>query len=147
MATAYSEPAPKHLWIVGTLSLLWNGYGGYDYTMSHLGGLEYFESMGLDAAAYEWFLAFPTWAMAAYAVAVWVSVLGAILLLARSRHAATAFLVSLLGAVIAFGYQFTTDRPASLEGGAAAIMPVVILIVIVLQWYYARRQAAAGVFR
>ena len=147
MATAYSGPAPKHLWIVGILSLLWNGFGGYDYVMTHTGGPGYFESMGLDAEAYAWFQALPGWSIAAWAVGVWGSVIGAILLLVRSRHAATAFLVSLVGALVSFGYQFSTERPASLEGGTATIMPVVILIVIVLQWYYARRQAAAGVLR
>lgn len=147
MATAYSGPTPKHLWVVGILSLLWNGFGAYDYTMSHIGGLDYFESMGLDAEAFAWFDALPDWSIAAWAVGVWVSLAGSILLLLRSRHAATAFLASLAGAVISFAYQFTSEKPASLEGGMAAIMPFVILIAIVAQWYYARRQAAAGVLR
>ena len=101
----------------------------------------------LDAAAFAWFEAMPGWAVAAWAVGVWVSLLGAILLLLRSRHAATAFLVSLIGAAGSFVYQFTSDRPASLEGVGNTVMPVVILIAIVLQWYYARRMAAAGVLR
>lgn len=147
MATSYSGARPTHLWIVGILSLLWNGFGGYDYVMTHMGGPEYFESMGLDAAAYAWFQALPGWSVAAWAIGVWGSVIGAILLLLRSKHAATAFLVSFLGALVSFGYQFATERPASLEGGAAVIMPVVILIAIIAQWYYARRQAAAGVLR
>lgn len=140
-------PVPWHLWAVGIVSLLWNCFGAYDYTMSHVGGLEFFESMGLDAAAFDWIQAMPAWATAAWAIGVWVSLLGSILLLARSRHAATAFLVSLIGAVVSFGYQFTSDRPASLEGAMATLMPVVILIAIVLQWYYARRMTAAGVLR
>ena len=147
MATAYSGPTPKHLWIVGILSLLWNCFGAYDYTMSHLGGLAYFESMGLDAEAFAWFQALPTWSVAAWAIGVWVSVLGSVLLLVRSRHAATAFLVSLIGAAVSFAYQFASERPASLEGGMATIMPIVIMILIVAQWYYARSQAAAGVLR
>ncbi len=147
MATSYSGATPKHLWIVGILSLLWNGFGGYDYVMTHMGGSEYFESMGLDGEAYAWFQALPGWSIAAWAVGVWVSVLGAILLLMRSKHAATAFLVSLVGALVSFGYQFSSERPASLDGGTAMIMPFVILIAIVAQWYYARRQAAAGVLR
>ena len=147
MATAISPATPKHLWIVGILSLLWNCFGAYDYTMSHIGGLAYFESMGLDAEAFAWFQALPTWSVAAWAIGVWVSVAGSILLLLRSRHAATAFLISFLGAIISFAYQFTSERPASLEGGAATIMPIVIMIAIVAQWYYARRQAAAGVLR
>ena len=147
MATAFSGARPTHLWVVGILSLLWNCFGAYDYTMSHLGGVEYFETMGLDAAAFAWFNALPAWSVAAWAVGVWGSVLGSILLLARSRHAAMAFLVSLLGALISFGYQFTSDRPPSLEGGMVMIMPIVIVIAIVAQWHYARRQAAAGVLR
>ena len=147
MATAYSGPTPKHLWIVGILSLLWNAFGAYDYTMSHVGGREYFETMGLDAAAYAWFEALPAWSVAAWAVGVWGSVVGSILLLVRSRHAATAFLLSAIGAAISFGYQFTSERPASLEGGMATVMPILIMIAIVAQWYYARRQAAAGVLR
>jgi hypothetical protein len=89
----------------------------------------------------------PAWSVAAWAIGVWVSALGSVLLLLRSRHAATAFLVSLIGAAVSFAYQFASERPASLEGGLATIMPVVILIAIVAQWYYARRQAAAGVLR
>lgn len=148
MATVQPGPTPKHLWAIGILSLLWNAFGAYDYTMSHVGGLAYFETMGLDAAAFAWFEAMPAWATAAWAIGVWGSVLGSILLLGRSRHAVTAFLLSIVGAVVSFGYQFASPaRPASLDEGAAAIMPVVIVVLIVAQWYYARRQAAAGVLR
>jgi hypothetical protein len=58
---------------------------------------------------------------------VWVRSLVRWLLLARSRHAATAFLLALIGG----GSQlrptlFTAeDKPASMEGGAAVAMPVV----------------------
>ena len=147
MATVHSAVTPKHLWVVGILSLLWNGFGAYDYTMSHVGGVDYFETMGLDAAAYTWFQDLPGWSVAAWAVGVWGSVLDSILLLLRSRHAQTAFLISIVGAVISFAYQFSSERPASLEGGMATIMPVVILVLIVAQWWYARRMAAAGVLR
>ena len=147
MATAIPTPTPKHLWVVGILSLLWNAYGAYDYTMSHIGGAAYFESMGLDAEVFAWFETLPMWSVAAWAVGVWGSVLGSVLLLLRSRHAATAFMLSAIGAVVSFCYQFLSERPASLEGGLATIMPLVIQILIVAQWYYARRQGAAGVLR
>ena len=150
MNATLSEQATKtpwHLWVVGIVSLCWNGYGASDYTMSHVGGLADFQSMGLDAEAFSWFEALPAWSVAAWAVGVWVSVAGSVLLLLRSRHAAAAFLVSLVGALISFAYQFTSDRPASLEGGMATVMPIVILIAIVAQWYYARTMTDAGVLR
>ena len=148
MATAYSGSTPWHLWAVGILSLLWNCFGAADYTMTELGNLAWFEMMGLGAEELAWTQTFPAWAVAAWAVGVWGSVVGSLLLLLRSRHAGTAFALSLAGGLIGFGYQFTADaKPASLEGGMAAVMPVVITILIVAQWYYARRQAAAGVLR
>ena len=146
MATAPVAATPMHLWVVGILSLLWNAFGAADYTMTELGSLAWFQMMGLGAEELGWTRSFPAWVVAAWAVGVWGSVAGALLLLARSRHAATAFLLALIGAAASFAYQFTAeDKPTSMEGGAAVAMPVVIMILIVAQWYYARRQAAAGV--
>ncbi len=148
MATAYPASAPKHLWVVGILSLLWNGFGACDYVMSMTGNLAWFEMMGFGAEEVAWALAIPAWAKAGWAVGVWASVAGAVLLLLRSRHAATAFILSLVGSLASFVYQFmATDKPASMEGGAAVIMPLVVVVAIVAQWYYAKRQAEAGVLR
>ena len=148
MATAPVAATPKHLWVVGILSLLWNAFGATDYTMTETGNLAWFEMMGLGAEELAWTQSFPAWAVAAWAVGVWGSVIGSILLLLRSRHAPTAFLLSILGAAASFVYQFTADdKPASMAGGAAVAMPVVIMILILAQWYYARRQAASGVLR
>ena len=33
--------APWHLWVVVVLGLIWNGFGGYDYTMSQSRNAEY----------------------------------------------------------------------------------------------------------
>lgn len=144
---AIVRKTPTHLWVLGILALLWNCVGAYDYLMSNIGGLAYFESVGLDAAAYDWFQAMPVWAVAAWAIGVWGSVLGALLLLIRSRYSAPVYLVSIAGALIAFAYQLGSSRPASLQGGMATVMPLVILILIVAQWYYARRMVQAGVLR
>ncbi|MEO6040354.1 MAG: hypothetical protein ABIP41_00455 [Croceibacterium sp.] len=147
MATMQPAKAPWHLWAVGAVSLLWNCYGGYDYVMSETGNLAYFKSMGMGAEELAWIKALPAWSVACWAIGVWGSVLGSILLLLRSRFAAPAFLVSLVGALISFAYQFSAARPASMQGTMAAVAPLVISIAIVAQWYYARRMAAAGVLR
>lgn len=151
MNTSAGKP-PWHLWAVGVLSLLWNGFGGYDYTMSQLRDRAYLEAamepMGMTyEQAVAWLDSFPVWAAALWAIGVWSSVAGALLLLLRSRHAATAFLVSFVAAAINFAYQFATPQPEALSGSDAMIMPLVVLVAIILQWWYARRQAAAGVLR
>jgi hypothetical protein len=147
MATMQPAATPWHLWVVGVLSLLWNCYGGYDYVMTETGNLAYFEMNGFGQAELDFYSALPAWAVALWAIGVWSSVAGAILLLLRSRHAAAAFLLSLVGTLASFAYQYSLPKPASLESGFPVIMSVVIVIAIVAQWYYARRQAAAGVLR
>lgn len=148
MATIERARVPWHLWVIGLVSLLWNCYGAYDYVMTETGDVAYFESMGFGAEELAYMERFPTWAVAVWAIGVWGSLLGSILLLLRSRHAATAFLVSLIGAAVSFAYQLSLDdKPASMAGGMAAVMPIVILIAIVAQWYYARRMTAQGVLR
>ena len=122
MATTYSGTTPKHLWIAGILSLLWNGYGAYDYLMTELDPVGYLSGAGFGPEVVAWFESFPAWTIAAWAVGVWASVAGAVLLLLRSRHAVTAFLLSLVGALVSFGYQFTSDRPAEVAGSEAMIM-------------------------
>jgi hypothetical protein len=144
--------APWHLWAVGLLSLLWNAFGGYDYTMTQLRDPAYFASMqsqtGMSAAEMTAFFdAFPVWASALWAIGVWGSIAGSILLLIRSRHAVTAFIVSLAGAVLSFIYQATLDLPPEMDSTMNKVMPLVILGAIVLQWWYARRMRNAGVLR
>ena len=149
---AHRSATPWHLWVVGILSLLWNGFGGYDYTMTQMRDPGYFaaisEQMGMSPAEMTAFFdSFPVWASALWAIGVWGSVLGSILLLVRSRHAATAFAVSLVGAALSFLYQLTLDLPPMMDTTMNKVMPVLILGAIVLQWWYARRQAAKGVLR
>ncbi len=144
---------PVLFWIVAIVSLLWNGFGGYDYTMTQMRDPGYFatmsQKMGMSVAEMNAFFdTFPVWASALWAVGVWGSVLGSILLLARSRHAVTAFIVSLIGAVLSFAYQFTIDLPPAMADSAMTkVMPFIIIGAIVLQWWYARRMRAAGVLR
>jgi hypothetical protein len=137
--------APWHLWAVGIVSLCWNGFGAYDYLMTVTHDANWLANV--PPAAMAIVDAFPAWAVAAWAVGVWVSVFGSLLLLIRSRLAASAFLVSLLGAVVSYAYQATTALPATMSGAAYWIMPAVIVIAIVLQWLYARRMTEAGVLR
>ena len=144
--------APWHFWLAGIVSLLWNAFGGYDYTMTQLRDPAYFASMagqtGMSPAEMNAFFdAFPAWASALWAIGVWGSVAGSILLLMRSRHAVTAFIVSLVGAALSFAYQATLDLPPQMDSLMYKLMPLVILGAIVLQWWYARRMRAAGVLR
>jgi hypothetical protein len=131
---------PLHLWILGALAILWNGFGAYDYFMTRTRNAEYLRSMmpGSDPnAIFAWIDAFPIWAQLGWGLGPWCGLAGSILLLLRSRFAVHAFALSLLGMALSFGYQFLGAEPMpGVEGAAATVMPLVIVIVgLGLLWY------------
>lgn len=141
---------PWHFWLISGLSLLWNGYGGFDYTMTKTRNMDFLTQVAGSAEKAQAMLAsidtFPFWVNVGWGLGVWGSVLGSILLLLRSRHAATAFLVSLVGAAISFGYQMG-NMPPEMNTSAGWIMTAVILGAVVFFWWYARKQIGAGILR
>lgn len=139
--------APWHFWLISGLSLLWNAFGGYDYTMTRQRNLDYLNQMGGAQDILAWIDSFPMWVQVLWPIGVWASVLGSILLLLRSRHAVPAFAISLVGAVASFIGQALVATPASLDTAANKVLPLVIVAVIVALWWYARRQTVAGILR
>ena len=142
---------PMHLWIVGGLALLWNAFGAYDYVMTRMRDTEYLAGMmpGVDPnATLAWVDAFPMWAQFGWGLGVWMGLLGAIMLLLRSRWAVASFGLSLIGAVLGLGYQIVAAPPLPGAGGAMMeIMPYVIILVALALFLYARKAAASGLLR
>ncbi|KTE26449.1 MULTISPECIES: hypothetical protein [unclassified Sphingopyxis] len=138
---------PVHLWIVGVVSLLWNAVGAFDYTMTKMQNPEYLAAFTPEQQA--WFASFPLWANIGWALGVWGSVLGSLLLLARSRHAVSAFAVSLVGLAISCIYQFGLHYGdlMRLFGTFPMIFTAIIWVILIALFVYARKQAAAGVLR
>lgn len=101
------DKRPWHLWAVGLLAIPWNGFGCFDYVMTQTNRDQWFAQMGMTEAQLTYFNAMPAWTHGAWALGVWGGLLGAILLLLRSRWALHVFALSFLGwlagAVYAFG--------------------------------------------
>jgi hypothetical protein len=142
-----SRNTPLMFWIVSVVSLLWNGFGGYDYVMTRQKNVEYLGQMGNAQEILAWIDSLPMWVQILWPIGVWASVLGSVLLLLRSRHAVTAFLVSLVGAIASFVGQITVSVPASMDSTMNKVLPILIVVIIAVLWWYARRQVAAGVLR
>jgi len=136
---------PVHLWIVAGLSLLWNAYGCYDYLMTVTWNEAYLANMPPEFVAM--MKAKPSWTLGLWAIGVWVSLTGSLLLFARSRHAVTAYLISLIAAVVSFTQQYFVGPPEGYPVGLFYVMPIIITGAIALQYWYSRRQTAAGVLR
>jgi hypothetical protein len=138
-------PRPRHLWIVGILSLLWNGFGAFDYLATQL-RLEFYMSQ-FTPEQLDYFYSFPSWAVAAWAFGVWGAVAGSIgLLLARS-WAVWAFGISLAGLAVSNVYNFVLSQGADMMGAAGVAITVVIWVVAIALLFYAVRQKRRGVLR
>ncbi|WP_126176349.1 hypothetical protein [Tsuneonella rigui] len=129
---------PWHFWLASIVSLLWNAFGAYLYTMANLGAASVTAKMPPEMKAYA--ASMPIWAHTGWAIGIWGSLAGSLLLLIRSRHAEWAFAASLAGAIVSYVAQ-------AQAGVLTPVQPIVIVGAIVLQWWYARRMRAAGVLR
>ena len=149
MQQATTARAPTHLWIVGILSLIWNCFGAYDYTMTRMRNLDYLASMGGDPNVMLAYIdGMPIYAQLGWGLGVWGALLGSVLLLMRSRFAVHAFALSLLGAVVSFGAQYLgPPPPPEMTAGALKYMPLVIIGLAAAQLWYANMVRKDGVLR
>lgn len=143
---AMKSAVPWHLWVVGVLALLWNGYGCFDYTMTQTQGDAWLTGMGMTEAQMAYFHAMPAWTHAAWAVGVWGGALGGVLLLLRRRWAMPVFVASFLGwlagAIYAFGLSNGLEAMGSMWP-----MQVVIGAACVFFVWYAWTMGKKGVLR
>ena len=137
--------APWHLWLIGIVSLVWNGFGAADYVMTQIQFETYMSQFTDEQRAY--FTSFPTWVQGSWALAVWLSVLGSILLLVQSRYAGASFGLSLIFMAATFVHNFVLAevRMNQIAGSDALWFTLAIVIVAILLWVYARAMRRRGV--
>lgn len=130
---------PRSFWIVAVLLLLWALMGDFAYVSQAS------RSVPMDAYDAALFDAMPGWVWGAYALAVWVGTAGAIALLLRRKLASALFAVSLVAAVVQFGYTLGMTDLIAVKGLAtAAGFPLVIIAIGLFQLWWAHRCAAKG---
>ena len=136
---------PRHLWIVGGLSLLWNAVGAFDYTATQM-RLESYMSQ-FTPQQLDYFYGFPAWAVAAWAIAVWSSLLGSLCLLLRKAWAVPLFGLAIAGMVFTALYNFVLTDGMALIGTGGAVFTAVIWVIAFSLFFYARAMAKRGVLR
>lgn len=138
---------PWHLWVVGLLSLLWNGFGAYLYVMTQTQGAEFLRSMGSSQASIDWQASMPAWMNALWAIGVWGGVLGAVLLLVRRRWAMHAFLASLLAMLVSLVASLTLFDGMEIYTSSELIQTAVVTFLAIGFLIYARAMTKRGVLR
>jgi hypothetical protein len=139
---------PWHLWVVGVVSLLWNGFGAYDFIMTTTQRETYLRASGFDQAMIDYFLAMPMWMYGPWILGVWGALAGSVLLLLRNRLAVWAFGLSLIGALVSLVYgQVIDPPPLSAEMAMMKYMPYVIALIAAFLAWYAWTMNKKGVLR
>ena len=144
---AVQRRVPWHFWLVCVVAVLWNGFGAYDFTMSLLKGDAYFETMGMTEAQIAAYHQMPSWSIAVWALGVWGSVAGSMMLILRSRYALHAFIASLAGLVLSLIYTHLLSNWGELAGQMGMIMNAVIFAGCVFFVWYARAATRWGILR
>lgn len=136
---------PLHFWIVAILSLLWNGYGGFDYLMTQTQNAGYLATYTPEQKAY--FAGLPLWMDCSWALGVWTSVVGSVLLILRRHWALQAFLVSLVGIAGMLIHSYVLTDGARIMGPQAPVFSAVITTIGLFLAWYAWTMIKKGVLR
>jgi hypothetical protein len=136
---------PIHLWIVGILAVLWNAMGAFDYSATQL-RLEFYMGQ-FTQEQLDYFYAFPPWMDAAWAIAVWSSLLGSLCLLLRKTWAAALFGLAILGLATSSVYNFVLSDGLETMGSGGATFTAVIWVIAILLYFYASAMSKRQVLR
>jgi hypothetical protein len=133
---------PGWFYAVAAVALLFEAFGCFMYiaqvTADHA-------SLPLDQRAM--WDATPAWMIAAYAVAVWVGVIGAVLLLMRRKLAVPLLLVSLVAVIVQFSGLFLVPQLRQTVPDTALVGPVALILCCYLIFQFARLAHKRGWLR
>ena len=132
-------PAPSWFPVAAIAAVLWEMIGCVMYLMQvsvDRATLPVDQRAMWDAA--------PTWMMAAYAVAVWVGLVGAIFLLRRHRLAEPLLLISLVAVIVQFSALLLVPQLRNLTTSDALFLPAMILVVSTVLYQFARTARLSG---
>jgi len=143
---ANTPNTPAHLWVIGVLSLFWNGFGSFNYMMTHLRNEAYLEGIPQEQLDFVWNS--PAWVTAGWAMAVWSGLFASILLLLRKGFATQVSLVSLVCAVVINVYNYAFGGALDVMGGPSELgISVMIIVFAILLWMYSRAMGRCNVLR
>ncbi len=141
MTTSLNKP-PFWYWIVSTLALMWNAMGINQY-LQQAYNTESFrtlytpEQLALVDST-------PAWATAAFAIAVFGSVLACLLLLLRKKLAKIVFLIALMAIVVQMTHGLIIAKSYEVSSTFQVAMAIIVPIVGLLLYLFAKRSAEKG---
>lgn len=130
-------------WAISGVALLWNMMGAGAYINQVLMTPEAIANLTEGQQAL--FNSTPSWVTACFATAVWMGVLGCILLLFRKKLAIPVFVLSLIGAIGQNIYFFFMSNAMEVYGALEAIvLPAMVVIIAIFLIWFAKSSATSG---
>ncbi len=114
---------PAWYWIGAGLALVWEAIGCFMYisqVTTDPAALPLDQRAMVEAA--------PVWMTAAYAVAVWVGLAGAVLLLMRRKLAMPLLLASLISVIVQFSALLLVPALRDRTPSDAYLLPIIVLV-------------------
>ena len=143
---AIEQPAPRkapwHLWVVGTLSLLWNTSGAYTIMSAQSGAI-----MDMDPPEVAYYAAQAPWFVAVTDLVLIAAILAAIALLLRSRWAVHLYGLSIAGIIVTSVYDIAAGTALLLQDQGWLILSCVTTGLAIAQLAYAVVMRGRGVLR
>ncbi|EIZ77853.1 hypothetical protein WSK_3523 [Novosphingobium sp. Rr 2-17] len=144
MSETTSRRPGRRYWLIALLSLAWNGFGALDFTMTATRDVTWLANV--PPGLIDWLDSEPSWTIGPWFIGVWAALAGSLLLLTRSRWAAPAFVVSILGLSVTHGWDIASAMPGLTDVVNIITMVVVWAVAVALLWY-AVRKTKQGVLR
>ena len=139
--------APWHLWLVGILALLFNGFGAFDYVMSMMNGADYMASAGMTPEQIAFIQGYPMWMKFVWPIGVWTAVVASVLLLMRKKTASIIFVASLAAFLVSVLYTYVLTDGGAIWGTPMAVVSAVIVAELVFLAWYSRAMTQRSVLR
>ena len=133
---------PRWYWIAAVASVLFMAVGCWGYLMTVMT-----DPATLPIDQRTLVEAMPIWQTAAYAIAVWVGLLGAVLLLLRRTAAAPLLVVSLVAACFTFLPYVTVPTISDNISTNDIAVAVIVLLITGTIWSFARHSKQRGWLR
>ena len=135
---------PWHLWVIGILGGLWSAIGVLSFMLTQM-NVEAVMSQ-FPPQQRDYFLSFPLWAIAFWAIGVFGGVVGCLMLLLENRLAFPVLLASAIGAIVSNlgGVFLLGGMEVMAETGGLGFTAVPIVVGVFLA-YYARAMSRKGV--
>ena len=141
MTNLINKPTPT-FWIISIAALIWNLMG----VSAYLGQAYMTDAIlkALPETEQLYYTNMPAWVTAAFAFAVFGGTVGCILLLLKKKLAIVLFILSLLGVLTQFVYNFFIQDYMEVSG-SNSIMPIIVIGVAAFLIWYSKKSKEDGI--